>query len=67
MESYSYPKRFGKKLRNIRKSQKMSQVEFYKYLFPETSSSEEVIKKKMNKVDNNQFRQAFPNKDGLLI
>lgn len=58
MESNSHPKRFGKKLRNIRKSKKMSQVEFYKYLFPETSSSEEVIKKKMNKVENGKQKSV---------
>ena len=51
MESNSHSIGFGKNIRNIRKKKGMTQTEFYQFLFPESTSSEEAIKKKMNKVE----------------
>ena len=52
MESISHLIDFGEKVRNIRKKLDMSQIEFYKYLFPESNSSEEAIKKKLHNIEN---------------
>ncbi len=52
MESISHLIDFGEKLKKIRKKQRMSQTEFYKFLFPESDSTEEAIKKKMHNIEN---------------
>ncbi len=52
MESISHLIDFGEKVRKIRKKMHMNQIEFYKFLFPESNSSEEAIKKKMHNIEN---------------
>lgn len=53
MERISYPEKFGTLVRKERTTREMTQVEFYKFLFPHYSNKdEETIKKKMNKVEN---------------
>lgn len=52
MESISHLIDFGEKVRNIRKKLDMNQIEFYKFLFPDSDSSEEAIKKKMHNIEN---------------
>lgn len=52
MESINHPIEFGKTVKSIRKKKGMNQVEFYKYLFPDTLKEDENIKKKMNSIEN---------------
>ncbi len=52
MELINHPRRFGNTVRSIRKKKHMNQIEFYKYLFPDTDKEDENIKKKMNKIEN---------------
>lgn len=52
MELIDHPKKFGEAVKSIRKEKGMNQVEFYKYLFPNTQKEVENIKKKMNSIEN---------------
>ena len=52
MELISYLLRYGECVRTERSKMKMSQVEFYNYLFPGNTKEEENIKKKMNMIEN---------------
>ena len=52
MESFSYLLRFGAIVRKERNALHLNQVEFYKYLFPDTTKQDENIKKKMNIIEN---------------
>ncbi len=52
MESISYPIIFGEIVRKERNARNLNQVEFYKFLFPNTCKEEENIKKTMNAIEN---------------
>ena len=52
MESFIHPTAFGELVRTERKRLKLSQVDFYLFLFPDTNKAEETIKKKMNSIEN---------------
>ena len=65
MELINHPRRFGNTVRSIRKKKHMNQIEFYKYLFPDTDKEDENIKKKMNKIENG--KQSSVDFDFFLI
>ena len=52
MESFIHLTAFGELVRTERKRLKLSQVDFYLFLFPDTNKAEETIKKKMNSIEN---------------
>lgn len=52
MESNSHRIDFGEKVKSLRKKLNKNQIEFYKFLFPESDASEEAIKKKMHNIEN---------------
>ncbi|WP_027205895.1 helix-turn-helix domain-containing protein [Butyrivibrio fibrisolvens] len=58
MEANSYPVVFGENVRNMRKKKGMSQVDFYRLLYPGDELSVESIKKKMNKIENGKFKNV---------
>lgn len=52
MERRSYPMMIGEQVLKERKARKMGQVEFYNYLFPNSTKGLDSIKKKMNAIEN---------------
>lgn len=52
MESIIHSRRFGDIVRSKRNEMKHTQIEFYKFLFPDTEKEDENIKKKMNAIEN---------------
>jgi len=47
----------GRFVRNKRKTMKMNQVDFYRYLFPEKELEDENIKKKMHAIENGKGKE----------
>ena len=56
MERISYLISLGEKVVEERTKKKMNQVDFYRYLFPDSDKEDETIKKKMNKIENAKQR-----------
>lgn len=52
METNHHLNNLGEYVLSCRKTMKMNQVDFYRYLFPESEAREENIKKKMNSLEN---------------
>ncbi len=64
MESKSYLITFGERINSIRKGKKMSQVEFYRLLYPEVENSDANIMSTMRKIEHG--RTKYLNVDFLL-
>lgn len=64
MERICHPVLFGETVASVRKSMGMNQVEFYRFLFQDTTKEEETIKKKMNKIENG--KQVYVDFDFFL-
>lgn len=58
MERNIHLEKIGECVYEIRKRLKMSQVEFYKFLFPHTDKELENIKKKMNAIENGKQKSV---------
>ena len=56
MERIGYLISLGEKVVKERTKKKMNQVDFYRYLFPDSDKEDETIKKKMNKIENAKQR-----------
>lgn len=56
MEQFDYLVNFGDCVKQIRKAKKMTQVEFYRFLYPEEVNGEENIKKTMNKIEHGKSK-----------
>ena len=57
METKLPLKKFGQFVKETRKNMKMSQVKFYRYLFPEKDFDDENIKKKMYVIENGKGKE----------
>lgn len=58
MESFSYLNKFSEIVKNKRAEMKLSQIDFYRYLFPDTNKEDENIKKKMNAIENRKIKNV---------
>lgn len=58
METKLPLKNLGDYVCKIRKRKKMNQVEFYRFLFPESDAEEENIKKKMNSIEHGKGKRV---------
>ncbi len=68
-EKIIHLKEMGKTVANVRNEMGKSQIEFYRFLFPYTDKEDELIKKKMNAIENGksknidlEFLDAFASK-----
>jgi hypothetical protein len=59
MELNGYLLAYGDCVRTERNKLKMSQVEFYNFLFPENTKEVENIKKKMNMIEKGKQKSLF--------
>lgn len=74
MEYISYPTMVGKIVKRERKQRKMTQEEFYSYIYPGVLKGPENIKKKMNAIENGknayvdfEFLEVFSKKCNLSM
>lgn len=58
MEVKSYPILIGERVFKERKQRKMTQEDFYHFLFPDNDKSPETIKKKMNSIENGKQKDV---------